>query len=193
MSSSPEPGYYGMRKVVLYSLMSLNGVAEHVDRFVPEFDEVMDAHLARTTATQDAVLLGRRTYDDWAAYWPTADDPFAAFINKVRKYAFTTDPPADGWTGTTFVTGNAAQAVREMKDHPGGDIGVHGSIRLAQALLAADLIDEVRLVITPVVAGNGRQLFPPGDDRFRHLHLVRAESTPSGALLADYVVAKHTT
>ena len=175
-----------LRKVVLYSLTSLNGVAEHVDKIVPEFDAEMDAHLARTTATQDAILLGRRTYDDWAAHWPTSDDePFASWVNGVRKYAFTASPPADAWPNTTFVTSDAVAYVRDLKQQDGGDIGVHGSIALARSLMAADLVDDVRLVICPTLTGKGRALFEP-DEGVRKLRLVRSSSTSSGALTADY-------
>ena len=75
-----------MRKVVAYELLSLDGVAEQPDEFVTEFDDVMRENLARVIAAQDTVLLGRRTYDDWAAFWPTSDiEPFASFINGVRS------------------------------------------------------------------------------------------------------------
>jgi dihydrofolate reductase len=76
-----------MRKLVLYTLLSMDGVAESPDRYVFDFDEVMYANLSRVIETQDAVLLGRQTYDDWASYWPTSrEQPFAGFINRVRKY-----------------------------------------------------------------------------------------------------------
>ena len=178
-----------MRKVVLYTLLSLDGVAEHPDRYVLEFDEVMRDYLGEVIGTQDAVLLGRRTYDDWAPYWPTADrQPFADFVNRVPKYVYTSTVPAEPWAGTTVVGEDVAQHVRELKAQPGGDIGVHGSIRLARSLLTADLIDDLRLVVTPVVAGSGRRLF--GTDEFRRLSLRRMRATPTGTLLADYQVRR---
>jgi dihydrofolate reductase len=175
-----------VRKLVLYSLLSLDGVAEHPDRYVLEFDDVMRAHLGEVIGTQDAVLLGRRTYDDWAPYWPTGtEQPFADFINGVRKYVVTSTEPAVSWTGTTVVADDAATFVRKLKEQPGGDIGLHGSIGLAHSLLAADLVDELRLVITAAVAGTGRKLFTD-DDKLRKLTLRQIEGTPSGALLAHY-------
>ena len=178
-----------MRKVVLYTLLSLDGVAEHPDRYVFDFDEAMHDNLGRVIAGQDAVLLGRRTYDDWAPHWPKSDmQPFADFINEVPKYVLTATEPAVPWANTTVVGGDAGAAVRELKGRPGGDIGVHGSIRLAQSLLAADLVDELRLVVTPVVAGSGRRLFT--GDRLRRWSLLRVAGTPSGALLAHYAARR---
>ncbi|GIM87272.1 dihydrofolate reductase family protein [Salinispora arenicola] len=180
-----------MRKLVLYTLMSMDGVAEAPDRYVFEFDEVMYANLARTIKSQDAVLLGRRTYDEWAPYWPTAEEqPFADFINGAPKFLFSSAPPAVGWANTTVVPAPATEYVRTLKERPGGDIGIHGSIRLAQALLAADLVDELRLVISPVVLGTGRRLLGDGDEQLRRWNLLRLEGTPSGAVLADYELSR---
>ncbi|WP_328471473.1 dihydrofolate reductase family protein [Actinoplanes sp. NBC_00393] len=177
-----------MRKVVLYSLLSTDGVAESPDDYVFDWDDVMDANLAEVIGTQDAVLLGRCSYDEWASYWPAAEhEPFASFINGVRKYVFTATEPDVPWAGTTVVAEPAAKYVRDLKEQPGGDIGVHGSIRLARSLLAADVVDELRLVIAPTVLGHGRKLFENGDSQ-RRLTLTRAQATPSGAVLADYTV-----
>lgn len=115
------------------------------------------------------MLLGRRTYDEWALYWPTAEEqPFVP------------------WTNTTAVSSPVADLVRRLKERPGGDIGVHGSIRLAQSLLAENLVDELRLVIGPAVLGSGRRLLGEGDEQLRQWNLLRLEGTPSGAVLADY-------
>ena len=119
-----------MRKVVAYELLSLDGVAEHPDEFITEFDEVMRENLGRVIATQDAVLLGRRTYDDWAEFWPTAEyEPFASFINGVDKFVVTATTPGLAWANTTVVDGGLPEFITELKQRPGGDIGVHGSIR----------------------------------------------------------------
>jgi len=175
-----------MRRLVLYTLLSVDGVAEDPDRYVFAFDEAMHANLCRVIDTQDAVLLGRRTYDEWAAYWPAVEDhPFADFINGVRKYVVTSTPPAAPWANTTVVSGPIPQYVRDLKEQPGGDIGIHGSIRLARLLIASDLVDELRLVISPTLSGSGRKLFED-DDKLRSLTLLRVEGTASGALLVDY-------
>ncbi|MBU2664844.1 dihydrofolate reductase family protein [Actinoplanes bogorensis] len=175
-----------MRNVVLYSLMSLDGVGESPDKFVFEFDDVMLANLATVIGRQDAVVLGRTMYDEWSTYWPTGDDqPFADFINSVSKYVFTSTPLTTPWASSTAF--GSLDFVRELKSQPGGDIGVHGSLRLSQALLAAGLIDRISLVVYPAVAGGGRKLFD-ADKELHKLRLLSSRSTPSGGLLLDYEV-----
>lgn len=175
-----------MRKLVLYTLLSLDGVAESPERYFFDFDDEMYANLSSVIEAQDTVLLGRRMYDEWATYWPASDDePFASFINKVRKYVVTSTVPETSWANTTVVTTPVEQLVRDLKEQPGGDIGVHGSIRLGRSLIEAGVVDELRLVIAPVLAGSGRRLFSD-TDVLRKLTLLRAVGTPSGAVLADY-------
>ncbi|HEV2593230.1 MAG TPA: dihydrofolate reductase family protein [Gaiellaceae bacterium] len=177
-----------MRKVVVYELVSLDGVAEAPNRFFTAWDEVMDANLDRVISTQDAVVLGRRTYDEWAEYWPTSDiEPFATFINRVAKHVATSTPLAREWTNATVIEGELAGFVRSLKEQPGGDIGVHASIAVAQSLLAAGVVDELRLIIAPMVVGGGRRLLD-GLSAIR-LEPIRDASTASGHLLVDYRVA----
>ena len=152
-----------MRKVVVYELLSLDGVAEQPDAFVTVVDDVMRENLGRVVATQDSVLLGRRTYDDWAVFWPTSDiEPFAGFINGVEKFVVTSTRPGHAWTNTTVIDGGLTDFVADLKRASGGDIGVHGSIALAQSLFEWGLVDELRLVIAPAVHTHGRKLFDRG-------------------------------
>jgi dihydrofolate reductase len=178
-----------MRKVVAYELLSLDGVAENPDAFIAEWDEVMDANLAAVIAAQDAVILGRRSYDDWAQFWPGSDiQPFATFINGVAKFVATSAPLQPEWAKATVIEGGLAEFVRDLALRPGGDIGVHASISVTQALLAASVVDELRLVIAPRIAGHGRRLLdglPP-----IQLESIRSETSPSGHLLADYRVRR---
>jgi dihydrofolate reductase len=176
-----------MRKVVVYELLSLDGVAEQPDDFITAFDEVMRENLGRVIATQDSVLLGRRTYDEWAAFWPTAEyEPFASFINSVEKFVMTSTTPGENWENTTVVEGELTEVVADLKQRTGGDIGVHGSVALAQSLLELDLVDELRLVIAPAVQMHGRKLFDRGLPR--RLTLTRNVAAPSGYLLLDFRV-----
>lgn len=178
-----------MRKVVAYELLSLDGVAESPDQFIITWDEVMDANLAAVIGSQDTVVLGRRSYDEWAGYWPGSDvEPFATFINGVAKHVATSKPLDGDWAGATAIDGDLVDAVRALTRQPGKDIGVHASISVTQALLAAGLVDELRLVIAPAIAGSGRRLLdglPPIT-----LAPIRIEATPSGATLADYRVVR---
>jgi dihydrofolate reductase len=177
------------RKVVVYELLSLDGVAEDPDAYITEFDDVMEENLGRVIATQDAVLLGRRTYDEWAAFWPSSDiEPFASFINDVNKFVATSTPTGELWSNTSIIDGDVLEQVTELKSRSGADIGVHGSIELAQALLAADLVDELRLVVAPALQASGRKLFDKGVSQ--RLTLTRNVSSPSGYLLLDFLVGK---
>ncbi|MGY4644197.1 dihydrofolate reductase family protein [Cellulomonas sp. URHB0016] len=176
-----------MRKVVVYELVSLDGVAESPDGFIVDWDDEMDANLAAVIGTQDAVVLGRRSYDEWAGFWPGSEiEPFATFINGVTKYVATSRRLDPTWAGTTVVDGDLVELVRDLKRGPGGDIGVHASISVARTLLAASLVDELRLVIAPAVAGSGRRLLdgvPP--TRFE---TVASTTSPTGHLLVTFRV-----
>jgi dihydrofolate reductase len=178
-----------MRKVVVYELLSFDGVAEHPDEFITQWDEAMDANLARVIASQDTVLLGHRTYDDWSAFWPTSEtEPFATFINGVEKYVLASTTPTSPWSNVTVVDGDLGECVTELKQRTGNDIGVHGSIALTHSLLELELVDELRLVVAPVVQMRGRKLFDRGSPA--KLNLLRQTASPTGHLLLDYRVGE---
>ena len=178
-------GVSNVRKIVVYELLSLDGVAEDPDEFITDWDDAMDANLAVVIATQDAVILGRRSYDEWARVWPASEiQPFATFINGVAKYVATSAPLDREWANATVVDGDLVEFVRDLKDRPGADIGVHASISVAQVLLAADVVDELRLVIAPRIVGRGRRLLD-GLPSTR-LESIRCATSPTGHLLVDY-------
>ncbi|HVS06254.1 MAG TPA: dihydrofolate reductase family protein [Candidatus Dormibacteraeota bacterium] len=177
-----------MRKIVVGMLLSLDGVAEAPDSFFG-WDDAVDAKLPAMIATQDAVILGRRSYTEWAQFWPSSQiEPFATFINGVTKYVATSTPLDQDWANATVIDGGLVEFVRDLKRQPGGDIGVHGSISVAQALLAADVVDELSLVIGPMIAGRGRRLLD-GLPSIQ-LELIRSEISPTGYLLIDYRVIR---
>jgi len=179
---------YVVRKIVVYELLSLDGVAEDPDRFF-DWDDAMDANLAAVIATQDAVILGRRSYTEWAPFWPTSQiQPFARFINGVAKHIATSTPLDQDWANATAVQGGLIPFARDLKQQSGGDVGVHASISVAQALLAADVVDELRLVIAPRIAGSGRRLLD-GLPSIR-LEAIRSQISPTGYLLVDYRVLR---
>jgi dihydrofolate reductase len=178
-----------VRKVVAYELLSLDGVAEAPDQFFNEWDEAMGANLAAVIAAQDAVILGRRSYDEWAEFWPSSEiEPFATFINGVAKYVATSAPLDREWANSTVIDGGLVEFVQDLKGQPGADIGVHASISVAQSLLAAGVVDELRLVIAPTIAGSGRRLLD-GLPTIR-LEPIRSQTSPSGYLLVDYRVIR---
>ena len=177
------------RKVVAGHFLSLDGVAEACERFITAWDDETDAQGAALIAHQDTVILGRRTYDEWAGFWPSSDiEPFASFINTVPKYVATSTPLDREWAGSHVIEGDLADFVRHLKGQPGGEIGVHGSISVTRALLAADVVDEIRLVIAPTIVGGGKQLLdglPP-----IRLETVSGAASPSGHLLVRYRVMR---
>ena len=180
-----------MRKLVAYELLSLDGVAEDPDEFILDFDDIMQANLDLVIASQDAVILGRRNYEEWANFWPLSDiEPFATFINSVQKYVVTSRSTPLAWSNSSALGANFIDDIVDLKQRDGGDIGLHGSIQLTQALLAHGVVDELRLVIAPVVRSRGRKLF--NDDSALKLELVSSVATTSGALLVHYVVARQT-
>jgi dihydrofolate reductase len=175
-----------VRKVVVYELLSLDGVAEGPDRFFG-WDDALDANLSDVIASQDSVILGRRSYDEWAGYWPSSDiEPFATFINGAAKYVATSTALDQTWADATVVDGELAAFVRDLKNRPGSDIGVHASISVAQALLAAGVVDELRLAIAPTIAGSGRRLLD-GLPAMR-LESITSTTSPTGHLILDYRV-----
>jgi dihydrofolate reductase len=188
-----------MRKIVLYTLMSLDGDVDDPAGYFnadpepgrpPAFDQLMEENEAKVTGTQDAVLLGRHMYDEWSRYWPKveADDvPFAGFINNVKKYVVTSTPLSTEWQNAEAVHGPIEAVVKDLKARPGGDIGVHGSITLAQSLLEANLVDELQLVVGPAVGFTGRRLFA-NVDQVRRFELLSATPTPGGSVLLAYRV-----
>jgi dihydrofolate reductase len=176
-----------VRKVVVSEFLSFDGVAEAPNRFITEWDDDVDAYGARLIATQDSVLLGRRTYDEWAGFWPTSEiEPFASFINAVEKFVVTSSQPSETWANTTVVGDDLLEFVTELKERPGGDIGVHGSIELTQSLLEQGLVDELRLGVAPALQMDGRRLFDKGVSK--RLTLTRHVISPTGYLLLDYKV-----
>ena len=179
-----------MRKIVVSLLLSLDGVAEDPDTFLTDWDDdVMDANMAAVIATQDAVILGRRSYDEWARFWPESTiEPYATFINTVAKFVVTSTPLDREWANTRVVEGGLIEFVRKLQDQPGGDIGVHASISVAHALLAAGVVDELNLAIAATIAGSGRRLLDglPAE----RLELIRSATSPTGKLLVDYRIIR---
>jgi dihydrofolate reductase len=181
--------------IVLYTLVSLDGATEDPHRYFPEtgekhgapvFDEELARHEGELLARQGAVLLGRRTYDQWSRYWPTSDEqPFADFINAVPKYVVTSTPLDGDWANAHAVSGPPAEVVADVRARTDADVGVHASITLAQSLLAEDLVDELCLAVGRVLDPVGPRLFAGLPVR-RELELVEAAPTSSGSLWLRY-------
>jgi dihydrofolate reductase len=177
-----------MRRVVLYHLQSLDGVGEEPSDWMSDSGPEIFENLGAVIETQDDILLGRGTYDYWVGYWPNSNvEPFASFINSTPKHVFTSSALGEEWSNSKVVDAPGDEYVAQLKQGDGGDIGIHGSIDLSRALLSADLVDELRLVVAPALANKGRKIFS-GDEKggLRKLELRESGVTGGGSLLLSY-------
>jgi len=177
-----------MRKVIASLFSTLDGVVEAPNEWQFAFDDEMGAAMSRTLEALDAVLLGRVTYTEWAGYWPTStDEPFASWINRTPKYvASTTLNSVDEWPNSTLIRGSVADFVSELRQQDGGTIGTAGSPTLVRTMFDEGLLDELILLIHPVVAGGGRKRLFADDAALTRLELVESQPTSSGVLIATY-------
>jgi dihydrofolate reductase len=195
-----------MRKVIVNEFMSLDGVVQapgaadedtsggfaHGGWHLRYFDDLSQKRVLEGIVEAGGFLLGRRTYEIFAAYWPSAPDEeqvIAEPLNTKPKYVASTtlgDPLE--WQNSTVLRGDVAEAVAALKQEDGADLHVIGSTELVRMLIERELVDELRLMIDPVVLGGGKRIFR--DDRaLRALRLVSGEVTSTGAILATYAPA----
>jgi dihydrofolate reductase len=154
---------------------------------VPFFDDTLGARMTAWFSGVEDFLLGRGTYEIFAAAWPQApdDDPIGVALNTRTKHVASHTLTSLDWSGARLVEGDVVDAVRALTAQDGGELQVHGSPGLVQTLLRADLVDELRLVVAPVVLGEGKRLF--GDGAIpRSWRLMASAATPTGVLLCTY-------
>jgi dihydrofolate reductase len=147
---------------------------EEGDKF--KLDETMEA---------EALLLGRRTYEGFAAAWPSREGEFADKFNTMPKYVVSSTLDRAEWNNSTVLEGDVADAVQELKQELGGDIVVHGSAQLVQALLEHDLVDELRLMVFPIVLGSGKKLFADTSDK-KPMQLAESKTVGEGVTILVY-------
>ena len=140
------------------------------------------------TMSSDALLLGRKTYEGFAAAWPSRDGEFADKFNTMPKYVVSSTLSDPEWNNSTVLDGDVAEAVAKLKEEQDGDIVVHGSAQLVQALLDNDLVDELRLMVFPVVLGTGKRLFGETSDK-KPLQLVDSKTVGDGVSILVYAPA----
>jgi dihydrofolate reductase len=190
-----------MRKLTVFNSLTLDGVMQAPGRpdedgrggfarggwAAPYMDEVMGRVAAEGMAGPGALLLGRRTYEDFHGFWPNqTDNPFTEVLDNTRKYvASTTLREPLGWRNSTLLEGDAAEAVARLKEQPGEDLTVLGSGELVQSLRRRDLVDRYVLLIHPLVLGSGRRLFPDGGPAAT-LRLVDSVPSTTGVIIATY-------
>ena len=149
-----------MRNVVVTEFLSLDGVMEAPAWTFKYWNDEIAKFKGEESAAGDALLLGRVTYQGFAAAWPESKDEGAEYFNSVRKYVVsqTLEEPLE-WNNSTLINGNIVAAITELKQRDGKDIVVHGSATLVQTLMAHELVDRYRLLVYPVVLGTGKRLF----------------------------------
>jgi dihydrofolate reductase len=177
-------------KIVSNFFISLDGIVEEPQTWhFPYFNDEMGAAVSRGTQTSKAVLMGRVLYEQWASFWPNQGDeePFASFINNVPKYVVSNTLEEAAWNNTTVVSGDVATHLRELKERTDGDITMSGSATLVRWLLAGGLLDELCLLVHPIVVGHGKRLFE--DTPTHPLRLVNHETFKTGVLNLTYAPA----
>ncbi len=186
---SPTGKGISVRKVVAVELVSVDGVIESPEEWAFSYsnDEMEEAN-ASGMAGSDALLLGRVTYEALAAFWPNqpGGTEMVDYINSVSKFVVsgTLEEPLE-WNNSALIEGNVSEGIAELKRRPGKDITVLGSGALVRSLLAEDLLDELRLMVHPVVVGSGKRLFEEGGDQ-KALKLVGSKTFTTGVLYLTY-------
>lgn len=180
-----------MRKIVAGLFISLDGVVEAPETWhFPYFNDEMGQIVGEQIAASDTMLLGRRTYEEFASFWPNqgADVPMANEINGVRKLVASTTLDTVDWQNSELIAGEVADDLRRRKQEPGKDISITGSPTLVRALLDAGVLDELRLLVHPIIVGHGKRLFA-GDSPKVPLKLASSRSLATGVQYLVYVPA----
>jgi dihydrofolate reductase len=191
-----------MRKLNVLSFISLDGVMQapggpeedptggfkHEGWVVGYFDDFLMKVMVKQTSGSFDLLLGRKTYEIFAATWPyvnASEDPFAAKLNNAKKYVASKTLTKLDWSNSELIEGDVAEGIKRIKGQDGPEIQVHGSGSLIQTLLKHDLVDELWLKIFPVTLGNGKRLFAQGAIP-AGFKLLESEMSPSGVIVASY-------
>ncbi|MDY0040562.1 MAG: dihydrofolate reductase family protein [Desulforhabdus sp.] len=194
-----------MRKLIVFSFITLDGVMQapggpeedptggfrHGGWVFPYFDDLLGRVMDKQMNKPFDLLLGRRTYEIFAAHWPyvkTEGDPIAAGINRAKKHVASRTLKQLDWSNSEIIKGDVPAEVRKLKEQEGPEIQVHGSGDLVQTLLQHDLVDELRLKIFPITLGRGKRLFAQGTIPVG-FKLIESEASPKGVIVASYVRA----
>lgn len=173
-----------MRKLVVTEFVSLDGVMENPAWTFPYWNDEIAQFKGEESTSSDALLLGRITYEGFAAAWPKSKDEGAEYFNNVRKYVVSTTLDKADWNNSVVIKDNVVDEIRKLKQQEGKDITVHGSGVLVQTLMDHDLVDSYRLLVYPLVLGKGQRLFQ--QDTKTKLKLVDAKPMNSGVVALIY-------
>jgi dihydrofolate reductase len=191
-----------MRKIIVLSFMTLDGVLQapggpeedasggfrYGGWSVPFFDDFMDQVMGEQTGHSFDLLLGRKTYEIFASYWPLQDEtanPFAGVLNRARKYVASHSPLQPAWANSIRLQGDVVEKIKKLKTEAGPELQVHGSGNFIQTLLRNDLVDEFWLKIFPVMVGQGKRLFAEGAIPAAFT-LIESKPSPKGVIIANY-------
>jgi dihydrofolate reductase len=188
-----------MRELIVSTFLTLDGVMqapggpeedpeggfEHGGWMAGYWDDDVGAVMGETMSTAFDLVLGRKTYEIFAAHWPHSDDPGADLLNSATKHVASTTLKDLEWENSHLIEGKVPDGIRALKDQDGPQLQVHGSGNLIQTLLEQGLIDEFRLLIFPVLLGNGKRLFDGGTVP-EGLEVARSKVLPSGVISATY-------
>lgn len=173
-----------MRRLVVTEFLSLDGVMENPMWTFPYWNDEIAKFKGDEGNASDALLLGRVTYEGFAAAWPNSKDEGADYFNNIRKYVVSTTLDRADWNNSVLIKENVVEAIKSLKQQDGKDIVVHGSGKLIQTLIEHDLVDIYRLLIYPLVLGKGQRLFE--DEKKVKLKLVDTMISSSGVVGVVY-------
>ncbi len=174
-----------MRKLVVTEFLSLDGIMENPAWTFPYWNDDIAAFKGEESLASDALLLGRVTYEGFAAAWPNSKDEGASYFNGVRKYVVSTTLDKVEWNNSVLIRDNIVAEITKIKQQDGNDIAVHGSATLVQTLMKHNLVDSYRLLIYPVVIGKGIRLFQEGTTATLNLTEVRPVGSGVTALIYE--------
>jgi dihydrofolate reductase len=173
-----------MRKIVVTEFLSLDGVMENPGWTFPYWNDTISHFKGEEMDAADALLLGRITYEGFAAAWPNSNDEGAPAMNSIAKYVVSNTLQTADWNNSHIIRGNVIDELRKLKQQPGKDLLVGGSAMLAQTLIKNNLVDTYRLLIYPVVLGKGKRLFQDGATAA--LKLVESKDMGGGVVALVY-------
>ena len=195
MSSAVAGCQNSMRKITAGLFIALDGVVEAPDQWhFPYFNDEMGAAVAGQLGAVDTILLGRKTYDSFAGAWPDReaggdeDAKFAKKLGDARKIVASRQDLPFSWRNSEQIEGDLVEAVAVLKNEPGGDIGMSGSVSVVRQLLAAGLLDELHLLVHPIAVGKGMRLFDEGESI--PLKLLSSQTFDTGVLYLVYAPAE---
>jgi dihydrofolate reductase len=180
-----------LRKIIAGLFISLDGVVEAPETWhFPYFNDEMGAAVTAQAEASDTMLLGRQTYEEFASYWPkqSSEVPFADVMNETPKLVASTTLESVEWQNSTLIEGDVVEALKRIKERPGKAISITGSPTLVRSLLRAGILDELRLLVHPIVVGHGKRLFETEDQPIP-LRLVEAKTFTTGVQAMTYAPA----